>query len=104
MRTTLLLLAVLAVLSPTLAMAANKPECTSYAQRAMAQVRQFQGLGCPAGAPRWSTDEGLHYGYCIWAYDNNQVQNLSSETAARDRILTSNSCYKPTDRARRSFD
>lgn len=39
--------------------------CPDYAKSAIEAVNEANSLSCGYGGPQWSTDEGLHYGYCI---------------------------------------
>ena len=78
----LLFLAPLVALAPAVAQA--RPECTQYAQTAIRQVNQALSSNCGFSGPRWSTDEGLHYGYCIYSFGHNEAANIDHERNLRD--------------------
>ncbi len=85
-RNALLFLAPLVALAPAAAEA--RPECTQYAQTAIRQVNQAVSSNCGFSGPRWSTDEGLHYGYCIYSFDRNEAGNIDHERNLRDQSLS----------------
>jgi hypothetical protein len=57
--------------------------CPDYARQASQAVKEAATLGCNFNGPRWSADEGLHFGYCSERTSAGDMNALASESDAR---------------------
>ena len=71
--------------------------CPDYAKRASQAVNEAADLGCDFGGPRWSTDEGLHFGYCTERTSAGDMDALTSESDARRADLAECKLAKAKD-------
>lgn len=63
-------------------------DCTTYGQFAIRDVNAAAAAGCGFGGPRWSGDEGFHYGYCIDRTNAGDDAALTRETDLRQEQLS----------------
>jgi hypothetical protein len=69
----------LIIAMPSQVHAASETVCVGYARHAVKEATDAQKLGCGFTGPRWSTDYGGHYNWCIGA----QGQSVSQEAVSR---------------------
>lgn len=83
-KTPFVLFALLFAASSTPAKA--NPECAAYARSAVQQVKAAAASRCGFTGSRWSSNEGVHYRYCL-ANSGRRQSNLARETEQRNTAL-----------------
>ncbi|MGE0846258.1 MAG: hypothetical protein AB7L41_08305 [Flavobacteriaceae bacterium] len=69
--------------------------CTAYSKTAIQAVGEATQLGCGFKPPRWSPDEGLHFGYCMGREAAGDQYAISNETAIRATQLAGCKAARP---------
>ena len=88
------LLALAALLAVSPASAQDRGDCEDYAREAVELARRAERLNCGFDGPRWSDNQGGHFGWCLIAPRLARGEN----DARRDQL---EKCERRTDRQER---